>query len=212
MTSARGLRPRPRWLVGAGLTVAMLASACSADVAESAPSETAVATPTGALMATASPQPIATPTSTPTPRASPAAAETASGAPGDWILYDPTLDVPAAIDAALADARAQGKLVLLEFGGDWCPDCHVLASYLEEPRAKQILDASYIVVRVDVGYFDRNLETATRYGDVIAVGVPSIVILAADGTKLVDTAGGELADSTRYSADDVADFLASWAT
>jgi thiol:disulfide interchange protein len=130
---------------------------------------------------------------------------------GEWILYDPDLDVPAAVDEALAAAEQDGKRVLLEFGADWCPDCHVLATYLEDPRAKAIIDDSYHVVRVDVGYFDRNLETATRYGNAIAVGIPSVVILDPDGTSVVDTAAGELADSRRYDADDIVDFLAGWA-
>jgi thiol:disulfide interchange protein len=125
-------------------------------------------------------------------------------------LYDPTLDAPAQVDAALAAARADGKHVLIEFGADWCPDCHVLAAYLQDPRSAAILEDSYHVVRVDVGYFDRNLETATRYGNAIAVGIPSVVILDGDGNKLVDTAAGELADSRRYDADDIVDFLAAW--
>ena len=116
------------------------------------------------------------------------------------------------MEAALAKAKADGKRVLLDFGADWCPDCHVLDSYFEDPRAKGILDASYHVVRIDVGFFDKNLETATKYGNVIGVGIPSVVILDGDGKKLVDTADGELADSRRYTADDIVEFLDSWAT
>ena len=147
-----------------------------------------------------------------TPTVAPAAEPSGSGTASEWILYDPMLDAPAAIEAALADAGADGKRVLLEFGADWCPDCHVLNSYLQDPRAKTILNASYHVVRIDVGYFDRNVETAQRYGNVIGVGIPSVVILDAQGTKLVDTAAGELADSSRYTVDDIVEFVSSWAT
>jgi thiol:disulfide interchange protein len=128
-----------------------------------------------------------------------------------WILYDPDLDAAAAVEAALAKAKVDGKHVLLDFGADWCPDCHVLDAYFEDPRAKAILDESYLVVRIDVGYFDKNLETATKYGNVIGVGIPSVVVLDAEGTKLVDTAAGELADSSRYTADDIVSFLTTWA-
>ena len=152
--------------------------------------------------------PATTPSAAPTEP--PAVAPPSATAAGEGVLYDPALDVPAAVDAALAAAREDGKHVLIEFGADWCPDCHVLASYLDDPRSAAILDDSYHVVRVDVGYFDKNLETATRFGNAIAVGIPSVVILDGQGTKLVDTAAGELADSRRYDANDIVDFLAAW--
>jgi thiol:disulfide interchange protein len=192
-----------RRLTGA-LLVGLLVAACTTGAGTSpAP---ASASPPPPSVAIATPKPA-----TPKPTASPTPAASPSEATG-WILYDPALDAPAAVEAALAKANADGKRVLLDFGADWCPDCHVLDSFFEDPRAKAILDASYHVVRIDVGYFDKNLETATKYGNVIGVGIPSVVILDAEGTKLVDTAGGELADSRRYTADDIVEFLDSWAT
>jgi thiol:disulfide interchange protein len=182
----------------------MLVAACTTGAGTSPAPASASAPPPSVAVATPRP-------ATPKPTASPTPAASPSEATG-WILYDPALDAPAAVEAALAKANADGKRVLLDFGADWCPDCHVLDSFFEDPRAKAILDASYHVVRIDVGYFDKNLETATKYGNVIGVGIPSVVILDAEGTKLVDTAGGELADSRRYTADDIVEFLDSWAT
>ena len=152
----------------------------------------------------------APPTATPWPTSEPATDPAASVATG-WIIYDPDLDAPAAIEAALAKAKVDGKHVLLDFGADWCPDCHVLDSYFRDPRAKAILDKSYHVVRIDVGFVDNNLETVRKYGNAIGVGIPSVVVLNSDGTKLVDTAAGELADSSRYTADDIVTFLSAWA-
>ena len=182
---------RPIWL----LLVAVSAAACTGQVGAS-PSPSA-APPTTAI-------------ATPTPTSAPATDPPASAATG-FILYDPDLDAPAAVEAALAQAKVDGKRVLLDFGADWCPDCHVLDAYFDDPRAKAILDTSYHVVRIDVGYFDKNLETATKYGNVIGVGIPSVVVLDSDGKKLVDTAAGELADSSRYTADDIVTFLQTWA-
>jgi thiol:disulfide interchange protein len=185
---------RPSWL----LLVAMCAAACTGQVG-AGPSPSA-APPASAV---ATPAPTAPPSAPPTD--APASAETG------YILYDPDLDAPAAVDAALAKAKVDGRHVLLDFGADWCPDCHVLDAYFADPRAKAILDKSYHVVRIDVGYFDKNLETATKYGNVIGVGIPSVVVLDPEGTKLVDTAAGELADSSRYTADDIVTFLSTWA-
>jgi thiol-disulfide isomerase/thioredoxin len=189
------------------LLIVILAGACTTPGAASLPPPSASTPP--ASVASLTPAPSTAPPATAPPTVSPAAQ--ASGSPAGWILYDPGLDAPAAIEAALAEAKVDGKRVLLDFGADWCPDCHVLDSYFEDPRAQAILEASYHVVRIDVGYFDKNLESATKYGSVIAVGIPSVVILDAKGTKLVDTAAGELADSRRYTADDIVTFLSSWA-
>jgi thiol-disulfide isomerase/thioredoxin len=204
-----GLARRAIATAGFAALIVGFIGACSTGPGASPASERATVAPSLARTAppTISPQP-----SSPQPSAALfESAAPSSAIAAAWILYDPTLDAPAAVDAALAAAEEDGKRVLLEFGADWCPDCHVLASYLEDPRAKAILDDSFHVVRVDVGYFDRNLETANRYANAIAVGIPSVVILDADGTSVVDTAAGQLADSRRYDADDIVEFLAGWA-
>ena len=199
---------RSRRVFACWMLLGILAGACKTPGADSPPVPTASRAP--ATVAASTPAPSTAPPATAVPTASPAGQASASAAAG-WILYDPGLDAPAAIEAALAQAKVDGKNVLLDFGADWCPDCHVLDSYFEDPRAKTILEDSYHVVRIDVGYFDKNLESATKYGNVIGVGIPSVVILDAKGTKLVDTAAGELADSRRYTADDIVKFLSSWA-
>jgi thioredoxin 1 len=199
---------RSRRVFACSLLIGILAGACTTPGAASLAPASASTPP--ASVAAPTPAPSTAPPATAAPTASPAAQASASAA--GWILYDPGLDAPAAIDAALAQAKVDGKRVLLDFGADWCPDCHVLDSYFEDPRAQAILEDSYHVVHIDVGYFDKNLESATKYGNnVIAVGIPSVVILDAKGTKLVDTAAGELADSRRYTADDIVKFLSSWA-
>jgi thiol-disulfide isomerase/thioredoxin len=197
-----------RPIVACLLLLGILAAACKTPGGASLPTPSASTSP-GSLAAP-TPAPSTSPPATPGPTASPATQASAPAA--GWVLYDPGLDAPAAIKAALAQAKVDGKNVLLDFGADWCPDCHVLDSYFEDPRAKAILEASYHVVRIDVGYFDKNLESAAKYGNVIAVGIPSVVILDAKGTKLVDTAAGELADSRRYTADDIVSFLSQWAS
>ena len=198
-----------RRLLACSLLIGMLTGACTTPGTASLPPASASSPP--ATVAAPTARPSTAPPATPVPTASSAAQATASGA-ATWSLYDPGLDAPAAIVAALARSKVDGKNVLLDFGADWCPDCHVLDSYFEDPRAKAILEDSYHVVRIDVGYFDKNLESATKYGNVIPVGIPSVVILDSKGTKLVDTAAGELADSRRYTADDIVSFLSQWAS
>ncbi len=53
--------------------------------------------------------------------------------------------------AALGQAKAQNKLVLLDFtGSDWCMYCKLLEQEaLSQPKFKDFADANYILVRVD---------------------------------------------------------------
>jgi hypothetical protein len=83
-------------------------------------------------------------TSAPMPTSAPTPAPTAvaSGAPAATLppLYNKTADAKADIDAALALAKADGKRVLLDFGADWCPDCHVLAAYLNGTAGRMLVE------------------------------------------------------------------------
>jgi thiol:disulfide interchange protein len=124
-------------------------------------------------------------------------------------VADRRSDAPA--DAALAAARADGKRVLLDFGADWCPDCHVLAHYLETPEGRALLDEHFHLVSIDVGYWDRNLDVVADYGDAIWAGIPALVALGPDGTVAGKLDGGEVASASRMTQEQVLEQIASLA-
>jgi len=67
-------------------------------------------------------------------------------------IYDPGLDVKAAITSALVTAKKENKHILLMFGGNWCPWCHRLHKLLNSDAAiKTFLAENYILIMVDVG-------------------------------------------------------------
>jgi thiol-disulfide isomerase/thioredoxin len=126
-------------------------------------------------------------------------------------LYDETAESRAEIEAALAAAEREGKRVLIDFGADWCPDCHSLAAYLEGSRGRQLIDTSFVMVAVDVGYWDNNLDVAKEYGDAIWNGIPALVALDPDGTVVGSSADGSLASASRMSETEVLDYIERWA-
>ncbi len=126
-------------------------------------------------------------------------------------LYDPGQDAGKAIDAALAAARADGKLVFVDFGADWCYDCVVLEELFKDSAVATVLRANYHVVRVDVGKFDRNLDISRRYGSPIEGGVPAAAILSPAGKLLVSTRNGALESARSMSAGEIRRLLESWA-
>lgn len=126
--------------------------------------------------------------------------------------YDEHANADADVKAAFARARAQHKRVLIDLGGNWCGDCRVLAAVMELPEVKQFLDAHYIMVNVDVGRFDRNLQIPARFGITKRLaGVPSILVADPDG-KLIDRSQiSALADARSMTPQALADWLAQWA-
>ena len=63
-------------------------------------------------------------------------------------LYDDDADPNKLIAAGLKQAKAQGKRVILDFGGDWCGDCQVLDIYMHREPNWSLLNNNFVVVHI----------------------------------------------------------------
>jgi thiol-disulfide isomerase/thioredoxin len=126
--------------------------------------------------------------------------------------YDEHADANAAVAAARARARARHKLLLIDLGGNWCPDCRILAGTMEEPALRAFVDAHYEVVTVDVGRFDKNLQIPARYVITKRLeGVPSVLVVDPASDRLVDAGHiSALSDARHMTPQALADWLAQW--
>jgi thiol-disulfide isomerase/thioredoxin len=126
--------------------------------------------------------------------------------------YDTQADADKAVDAAFARARTSGKRVLIDLGGNWCPDCIVLANIMQLPEMKVFLAAHFEMVSVDVGRFDKNLQIPARFGITKRLeGVPSVIIAEPDGTFVNPGHVSALSDARHMTPDGIAGWLAQWA-
>jgi thiol-disulfide isomerase/thioredoxin len=123
--------------------------------------------------------------------------------------YDEKANADAAVDAAFARAKASGKRVLIDFGGNWCPDCRILAGVMALPEVKPFLDAHFEIISVDVGRFDKNLQIPARFHVAKLGGVPWLVIADSDGTVAVSSY--EVTDARHMTPQSMVDYLAHWA-
>lgn len=123
-------------------------------------------------------------------------------------LYRADANAVQDIRRALATALKQHKNVLLDFGGNWCIDCHILENAFHQPRIAPLLNDNYIVVHVDVGKYDKNLDLAMKYHIDLQKGVPSLAVLDSRGKVLYGTSDFERAHL--MSEDDVIQFLYKW--
>lgn len=126
--------------------------------------------------------------------------------------YNETADADRDVAAALARAKAHHKKLLIDLGGNWCPDCRVLAGIVELPEVKRFVERHYEVVTVDVGRFNKNGQIAAHYGiNGRLKGVPSVLIVDPRTDKLINEGRtAALADARSMTPQALADWLAQW--
>ncbi len=125
-------------------------------------------------------------------------------------LYSAESDPKADIASALKQARTERKRVLLDFGGDWCGDCQVLDIYFHQPGNLELLQNNFVLVHIDIGHKDKNLDIAQRYGVPIDQGVPALAVLDPTGKVLFAQSSGQFADMRYMQSSSVHDFLDRW--
>ena len=108
--------------------------------------------------------------------------------------YDEKADAAKDLSVALKSARLNHKRVLVDFGANWCPDCIVLSKIFEEDSVKPFLESNFVVVKVDVGRFNKNLDIVKKYGNPIGKGIPAVVVLDPGEKVMASTSGGELSN------------------
>ncbi len=136
------------------------------------------------------------------------AAGTADSAPRD--IYPDPAQAKTDLAAALKTAAATHKRILLDFGGNWCGDCHVLDIYFHDPANRPILDANFVLVHINIGMMDENLALAKKYQVPLEKGVPALAVLSEKGALLYSQKGGEFEAMRRMQSSSVTSFLAQW--
>lgn len=120
---------------------------------------------------------------------------TASAFAAEPMPYNESANARADLNAAIAQAKSQKKLVLVVFGANWCKDCRELARKMAEGALAQQVAKQYVVTKVDIGNWDRNQDVAADYGNPSKKGIPAVAVLGADGKLRKATSAGELASA-----------------
>ncbi len=126
-------------------------------------------------------------------------------------IYPEGVDAKKEIRAAIAKAKSENKRVLLVFGADWCYDCHVLDYRFHSPEIQPYLDKNFIVVHVNIGRGETNVDLSNKYHIPVDKGVPSIAVLSPSGVWLYSTQHGEISPTRRMPATTIVAMLENWA-
>ena len=125
-------------------------------------------------------------------------------------LYPANADAKKEIEDALKIAADSNKRVMLIFGGNWCYDCHVLDQALHEGDAGKIVSEAFLLVHVDIGEGNKNLDIVKQYETTIDYGVPTVVLLNGSGHVIYSSTKGEFEAARKMMKKDLVAFLKQW--
>lgn len=125
--------------------------------------------------------------------------------------YDETANGARQVAAARKRAAAEHKKLLIDLGGNWCPDCRILAGVIKLPEVAKFVQTHYVVVTVDVGRYDKNMQVPASLGVNHLDGVPALLIVDPRTGKLLNRGHlFALADARHMTPQALADWLAQW--
>ena len=139
-----------------------------------------------------------------------AAALCASAAHAATLGYDPKADPFDQYHDAVGVAGAQGKLVLVVAGGDWCRWCHVLERFIaRNADVHARLRDAFVVVKVYVGDENYNEDFFAQLPR--AVGAPHFWVISPERVVLASQSTGALERGRNgYDKGEFLEFIAHW--
>ena len=91
--------------------------------------------------------------------------------------YDEKIIDSSELDKFINQSINNDKQPVVIFGGNWCPDCRILAGTLAMPTIKKFLQRYYRIIHIDIGRYDKNMELMNHLNIEPKKGVPRVVIL-----------------------------------
>ena len=128
-------------------------------------------------------------------------------------VYDESIDQFEQIDKAVAKAQQDGKFVICQLGGNWCPWCIRFAKFItEDEEINKLVNDNFVYIHVN--FKSRNDElsqrVSKRLGKAGRLGFPVLVILNPDGTVMHIQNSAYLEEGQGYSKKKVVDFFKQW--
>ena len=110
-------------------------------------------------------------------------------------IYDPDMDPYEKFRSVVDEAKNKEKSILLVFGSDSCPDCRSLYKKMHTKPLNETIDKNFIVMHVDIGGWDKNIDFTNQFGKPVKLGIPSIAIVDSSSTIYYVSKAGEFASA-----------------
>ena len=120
--------------------------------------------------------------------------------------YRSDVDALTALAEGKARAAESGKMLMVTFGANWCPDCVTLHQNLLAPDTRAYAEKHFEIVEIDVGDAKKNAAVQRDLGISVNV-IPLAVFYSPAGELVGDTYAGQLKPSRHFSSREIRDFL-----
>ena len=134
-------------------------------------------------------------------------------------VYNEDIDPMAQIDQALVKAKAEGKFVVCQVGGNWCPWCLKFADFIEKDTAiSRMIDENFVYIHVNYNPRKSRGEEKLAQGRALMkrlhnagrFGYPVFVVLDEEGQVLHLQDSGLLEEGESYNQQKVMSFFKNW--
>ena len=135
-------------------------------------------------------------------------------------VYDEKINPLEQIDKAVSQAKADGKFVICQVGGNWCPWCLRFADFItKDSEIKQLVADNFAYIHVN--YNPRTFKDdpaqkkqadkmMARLGNPGRFGYPVFVVLDAKGKVLHTQDSSFLEEGQGYNKEKVLRFFKNW--
>lgn len=131
-------------------------------------------------------------------------------------VYNDEIDPMEQIDKAVAQANEQGKFVICQVGGNWCPWCLKFAQFItDDEEISQLVNENYVYIHVSYNPHQskdeaRDKAMLKRLGNPGRFGYPVFVVLDEKGNVIHIQDSSYLEEGRTYHKDKVLQFFINW--
>lgn len=128
-------------------------------------------------------------------------------------IYKPEDNAEMKISEAVAKAKAEGKNVMIQAGGNWCIWCLRFNKFVQTtPELKTLVDSKYVYYHLNYSPEVKNEKVFAKYGNPGAqYGYPVFIVLDGNGKQIHTQDSAVLEDGKGYSVEKVKKFFADYA-
>ena len=81
---------------------------------------------------------------------------------------------------------------------------------MHKPELAALLAKDFVIVKIDVGRYTKNLDVAKKYGVPLKQGIPALAVLDRQGKVLFAMDQGQFADARHMTYESIKAFFEHW--
>lgn len=126
--------------------------------------------------------------------------------------YNPKADAQADINKLVAQAKKEGKNIMIQAGGNWCIWCLRFNNFVQEtPELKELVDKNYLYYHLNYSPDNKNEKVFAQYGNPgEKFGYPVFIVLDKDGKMIKVQQSDVFEEGKGYSKEKVKEFFNTW--